>query len=94
MSTEAVDNEKQHGLIWKEIRSIQSAVYGNGSKGHEQRISELETRAQPENCIGAKIMEAYRIEIEKKKSFSVQTILLWITAIGIITQVFISFYGA
>ena len=90
--SEAVENEKQHGLIWKELKSLRSAVFGNGTKGHEQRIIDLEARTKPENCIGSKELEKYKQEIDDKKNFSMQTVLLWIAVIGIIVQIITSLY--
>lgn len=40
---------------------------GNGAKGAEQRIQDLETRVLPENCIGVQAFKEY-IKEEKEKA--------------------------
>ena len=68
---------------------------GNGAKGAEKRIQELEERVKPEQCIGLKAFEKYLQEEkearEKRRGFrigDVANIIQFLLMIIVIFQLF------
>jgi hypothetical protein len=41
---------------------------GNGSKGAEQRLQEVEERVKPENCLGRQAIKEYLDEQEERRN--------------------------
>lgn len=80
--SDAVKNQENIGKLWTAIEKLKGVVLGNGTEGHEQRITELEKRTLPANCIGKQALEAYvkklELEAERKKSWRIGDIANYI----------------
>ena len=67
-----------------EISKLKSTVFGNGSKGHEQRIESLEQESKDASCPTGKAFTQYLKELQERKGFRKSDISNWIAAAALI----------